>query len=165
MAWDRILGVLLLLAVVVVGALFLADRLAERDTFQANLSATGENLTSDEKPCPSARHAQALTGAPLTQAESQPCQFGFRGAVERVVCPSGWACTLALVSEDVTFVAGEGNSYTADAGTFRYLPAYPPDHAFRNLCELYAFEVGIGQRGGIEGGSPFTIRDGNAGCS
>ncbi len=97
---------------------------------------------SPEPPfCPSIEEAERAIGASIQRLGGEACAF-VRHAdnLARMRCPAGWACTLAT-PEGIVLVVGDGQEVGAYAGTFRYVPAYPPEDAVHDPPRLCRKEL------------------------
>lgn len=111
-------------------------------------------------PCPSPGEASAILHADVQPLGGEACAFVRRvfPDLETWRCPPGWVCTFAD-RKGVWLAVGDGNRFTAGAGTFRYLPAYPPGDAVHEPCMLLTKEQQFGSQHG------YAVRPANFACT
>lgn len=136
-----------LLTIVSLASIVLLLREASSGSNESNTVSSSDPAV-DFEPCPSAEGASNSIGTSVVRAPdgdiASTCTFAFdthdANAPVNTRCPIKWQCTWIEWSANTTVVVQNGVGQAADtvAGTFRFLPFYPPGDPIHDICHVFA---------------------------
>ncbi len=85
--------------------------------------------------CPDVTEVQWQTGVPVNQF-GEACGFHWDGSRIEGTCPKGYICTFNVGSRTVVMTGKNQSVEIVNAGTWRFVDAYPEDSPVREPCTL-----------------------------